>query len=256
MMTPKKVPATRVTAGPLPRIQRAATALGGSQEYPSRLDSGFLGCNQPLPEGTGIRVEPGSLLVAQMHYNTSSAAPVADQSVIEIATTDAVEKEATVMQAVDFGWITNGHIGGDAMTIPAGEEHVVHDTSITFDSIIVARARETLGLATDTPLMLYTAGHHMHELGKTQRTELNMQTGAPPACSTHQIGISHGRDATRSQTRSRFGTADTLWMECSWDNSASNQPIVNGEVQEPMDVEWGEGTSDEMCLSGFYVTGQ
>ena len=48
---------------------------------------------------------------------------------------------------------------------------------------------------------------------------------------------------------------DTLWMECTWDNSASNQPIVDGEVQEPVDVAWGEGTSDEMCLSGFYVTG-
>ena len=42
--------------------------------------------------GTGIRVEPGSMIIAQMHYNTVSSAPVADQSVIEIATTDSVEK--------------------------------------------------------------------------------------------------------------------------------------------------------------------
>ena len=45
-------------------------------------------------------------------------------------------------------------------------------------------------------------------------------------------------------------------MGCTWDNSASNQPIVDGEVKEPVDVAWGAGTSDEMCLSGFYVTGQ
>ncbi|MEO0326582.1 MAG: cytochrome c, partial [Myxococcota bacterium] len=29
----------------------------------------------PYPEGTGIRVEPGSVLVAQIHYNTLSSAP-------------------------------------------------------------------------------------------------------------------------------------------------------------------------------------
>jgi hypothetical protein len=29
--------------------------------------------------------------------------------------------------------------------------------------------------------------------------------------------------------------------------------MVNGEQQAPHDVWWGEGTRDEMCLSGFYV---
>ena len=33
---------------------------------------------------------------------------MADQSTIEIAITDAVEKEATVMQVVDFGWVSGG----------------------------------------------------------------------------------------------------------------------------------------------------
>ena len=244
-------------SGPTPANPASSDGIGGIPRIPEQIGFWVPGMQStPFPEGTGIRVEPGSLLVAQMHYNTSSAAPVADQSVIEIATTDAVEKEATVMQAVDFGWITNGHIGGDAMTIPAGEEHVVHDTSITFDSIIVARARETLGLATDTPLMLYTAGHHMHELGKTQRTELQHADGSTTCLlDTPNWDFAWQGRYTLSNPVT-FGTADTLWMECSWDNSASNQPIVNGEVQEPMDVEWGEGTSDEMCLSGFYVTGQ
>ena len=53
-----------------------------------------------------------------------------------------------------------------------------------------------------------------------------------------------------------FSPGDSLWMGCTWDNSASNQPIINGEVKEPVDVAWGEGTSDEMCLGGFYVTGE
>ena len=45
-------------------------------------------------------------------------------------------------------------------------------------------------------------------------------------------------------------------MTCSWDNSASNQQIIDGDILEPIDVQWGEGTTDEMCLGGFYVTSQ
>ena len=209
-----------------------------------------------FPAGTGIRVEPGSMLVAQMHYNTRSAAPVADQSIIEIATTDSVEKEATVLQAVDFGWISNGRFGGNAMTIPAGESNVAHDTSIPFDSILLGRSRQALGLAEDAPLVLYTAGHHMHDLGTAQRTELRHEDGSNTCLlDTPDWDFSWQGRYTFSNPIT-FGPGDTLWMGCTWDNSASNQPIINGEVKEPVDVEWGESTADEMCLGGFYVTRQ
>ena len=165
-------------AGPTPASPLSSGGLGSGPRVPDQLGFWVPGArSNPFPEGTGIRVEPGSMLVAQIHYNTSSSAPVADQSVIEIATTDVVEKEATVLQAVDFGWVTQGQFGGDAMTIPAGEPNVSHDTLIPFDSILLGRARQTLGLAADAPLVLYTAGHHMHELGKSQRTVLQHADG-------------------------------------------------------------------------------
>jgi hypothetical protein len=52
----------------------------------------------------------------------------------------------------------------------------------------------------------------------------------------------------------RVGPDDTLRISCTWDNSAENQPVVDGAVLEPQDVVWGEGTTDEMCLSVMYVT--
>jgi hypothetical protein len=210
----------------------------------------------PFPEGTGIRVNPGSMLVVQVHYNTSSSAPVADQSVIEIATTDSVEREATIVQVLDIGWVTNGRFGGDAMTIPAGEANVAHDTSIAFDSIFLRRARQDLGLAADASLVMYSAGHHMHELGRTQRTELQHADGSNTCLlDTPDWDFSwQGRYMFSNPVT--FGPGDSLWMGCTWDNSASNQPIVDGEVREPVDVAWGEGTSDEMCLGGFYATGE
>ncbi|MEM9491998.1 MAG: hypothetical protein AAGC55_22825, partial [Myxococcota bacterium] len=65
----------------------------------------------PFPAGTGIKVEPGSMLVVQIHYNTNSSDPMPDQSAIEIATTDHVEREATRIRALDLGWVTDGMIG-------------------------------------------------------------------------------------------------------------------------------------------------
>ncbi|HMJ11696.1 MAG TPA: monooxygenase, partial [Polyangiaceae bacterium] len=51
-------------------------------------------------------------------------------------------------------------------------------------------------------------------------------------------------------------TGDQLRVECHWDNTAANQPIINGQQQTPRDVNWGEGTTDEMCLGNFLFSTQ
>lgn len=211
--------------------------------------------NAPLPAGTGIRVEPGSMLVAQFHYNTLTSAPVSDQSVIEISLTSAVEREATTLPAVDLGWISDGFVG-EPMSIPAGAAKVEHSTEIAFDSIFFASARQTLGLAEDAPLVIHNANHHMHQLGTQQRTEVRHADGS----STCVLDIPdwdfdwQGSYTLAAPITIRPG--DTIWMGCTWDNSMANQPIIDGQVRDPVDVAWGEGTSDEMCLGSFYVTGE
>jgi hypothetical protein len=54
----------------------------------------------------------------------------------------------------------------------------------------------------------------------------------------------------------RVGPQDTLELRCAWDNSAENQPVVDGAPLSPTDVAWGEGSTDEMCLGILYVTGE
>ncbi|MDX2088661.1 MAG: c-type cytochrome [Kofleriaceae bacterium] len=209
--------------------------------------------SQPMPAGVGIRIEPGSMLVVQMHYNTQSSAPVADQSTIEIATATAVEREATLLGVVDLGWVTQGLIG-EPMTIPAGEENVEHSTSLAFDAPLVTRARDTLGLAADAPLVLHTANHHMHELGRRQRTEVRHADGTTTCVLDIPDWDFHWQGAYKLENPITLRAGDQLHMGCAWDNSAANQPIVDGEPREPAVVVWGEGTSDEMCLGGFFVT--
>ncbi len=209
---------------------------------------------RPFPAGTGIRVEPGSMIAAQFHYNTTTSAPVADQSTIEIATTDSVEREATMLPAVDIGWITNGAIGGNAMTIPANEPNVEHSTTIGFDSFFLAGARRTLGLADDAPLLIHRANHHMHELGTRQRSELQHADGSMSCLLDIPEWDFAWQGSYALQRPLPFQAGDQLWMGCAWNNTEANQPIIDGEPRQPRDVSWGEGTSDEMCLGAFYVT--
>lgn len=207
----------------------------------------------PFPAGTGIRVEPGSLIVAQFHYNTLSAEPVADQSVIEIATATEVEREATMLPILDLGWVSNGLLG-DPMTIPAGEAEVKHETTLEYDSFLLTSARRTLGLADDAPPVAHMTGHHMHELGTRQRTDIIHSDGTQ-SCVLENPEWDFGWQGRYTLEESiTIRPGDSIRMGCTWDNSASNQPIIDGEVREPIDVRWGEGTTDEMCLGSLYVT--
>ena len=167
---------------------------------------------EPLPCGHRDQVEPGSMLVAQMHYNTSSSAPVADQSTIEIATTDSVEEKATVMQAVDFGWVTNGLIGGDEVTIPAGRRRRPRYVRSWRARSSSPRTRHTLGLAEDAPLVLYTAGHHMHELGKSQYTEIQHADGSISCLLDTPDWDFAWQGRYTFANPINFGQGDTLWM--------------------------------------------
>jgi hypothetical protein len=206
------------------------------------------------PPGTGIKVEPGSMLVVQMHYNTNTAAPAPDQSRVEIATVADVDRPAVGLAMLDLGWVTGGRFGGEAMDIPAGAPSVSHSTSLAYDSMFVRGAREQLGLAPDAPLLLHTAIHHMHELGISQRTEVQHADGGD-TCLLDIPAWDFNWQARYSFAEPvRLDPGDTLWMGCTWDNSAENQPVIDGEARVPADVSWGEGTSDEMCLASFYVT--
>ena len=52
----------------------------------------------------------------------------------------------------------------------------------------------------------------------------------------------------------RVYPGDSLRLSCTWDNSEANQPVIDGQVAAPHDVQWGEGTTDEMCLGVLYLT--
>jgi hypothetical protein len=42
-------------------------------------------------------------------------------------------------------------------------------------------------------------------------------------------------------------------VQCEYDNSVENQPVLNGTKLTPKFTTWGEGTFDEMCLNYVWL---
>ena len=52
-----------------------------------------------------------------------------------------------------------------------------------------------------------------------------------------------------------FNPGDQLQLTCHWNNTDANQPkYPDGGQMAATDLNWGEGTQDEMCLGLLYVT--
>lgn len=185
------------------------------------------------PEGTGLSMLPGSKVVLQIHYN-QSAGSGSDTTAVELMVDDSVEREAFMLLWADIDWLSGN------MPIPAGdadvEHHFAYDPTRVMDFL-------TDVIEPDQPFLLYSAAHHMHLLGSTARHEIQRGDGS----TTCLLDIPRWDFSWQSfygfGEPVRFDPGDVLSLSCHWDNAAGDA-----------EVNWGEGTSDEMCLGIYYAT--
>jgi hypothetical protein len=203
-----------------------------------------------FPEGTGIRMEPGMLVAIQVHYNSTTADPVADNTSMSFRTQTAVERPALVLPFTNPLWV----MGTQPMTIPAGESSVSHEAG--FD-IVAADVFSRFGegeLDSSRGIEVHNVGLHMHELGRRAVLSVDRQDGSNECLLDIPDWDFAWQGGYFLQSPTVLQAGDQLSIACEWDNSAENQPVIDGEKQEPRDVEWGEGTGDEMCLGILYLT--
>lgn len=202
-----------------------------------------------FPQGTGLRVQPGSLIAVQMHYHPFPGAK-ADQSKIRIRTAKTVERPAVIMPFTNLDWV----LGNKPMHVPAGDPDVM--LSYELDMTQVLTFLFPKGPFTGTqPFVVHAAGTHQHTLGTANKLSVVRKDGEECLLDiprwdfnwqgTYQLGAT-----------ATVNPGDRIRIECHWDNSAANQPIVDGVQQPPHDIGWGEKTSDEMCLGLLYVTAE
>ena len=202
-----------------------------------------------FPAGTGVSIEPGSALVLQMHYNTVSADPQPDQTSVALQLAGDVDRPALIQLVTDPEWLDNG-----GMPIPAGDASVTHTAELDLPLFVAVLGGADIGVAYDEPFAIHSVNLHMHELGVRARTSILRADGTEDCL----LGIDdwdfNWQGSYRLAQPIVMQPEDRLILECEWDNSAANQPIIDGVQAEPIDVQWGEGTRDEMCLAGVYIT--
>lgn len=187
-----------------------------------------------LPEGTGLRIEPGSKVAVQMHYNTLADNGMPDQSRVHYKLESEVEREAYMLPWADPSWLMGG------MSIEAGDAEATH--SFTLDPTTV------IDLLTDVipsgaPVEFHSTIHHMHRRGRRGNQSVIRADGTEECLLSVPRYDYNWQMSFQYQQPVVIEPGDQLHVECAWDNS-----------DNPDDINWGDGTADEMCLGIFYVT--
>jgi hypothetical protein len=196
------------------------------------------GAPTKLPEGTAIKLAPGSRLVMQVHYSL--------ENYVREARREAVRQDKT---RIDMWLASDGDPLKQAVWVPLlkYDFHVPKNAPAS-DPRATAKADIQLPL----PLEIRGVAPHMHLRGQSIQVEATESSSSESQCLLdvprwdfhHQEGYWLEKSISASRAS----------LTCHWDNSPSAQPIVNGKRKPSHELHWGEGTDDEMCLAFLYAT--
>ena len=193
------------------------------------------GYGQEVPGKLGFEIKPGSVLLLQIHYNTLHG-KFADKSRVDFMLEDEVDRVGRVQLLMQPTWPVG------FMNIPANQPDVVH----------TYRGRPT-GLRNDTVYDLYWVDLHMHTLGKSGGIGIIRADNPGKVEPLLEIPdwAFEWQETYILKKPIKVYPDDQLVVECHFDNTAAKQLVVDGQRLAPRDVNWGEGTTDEMCLGNI-----
>jgi hypothetical protein len=224
----------------------------GSPQFPNKLVANWVpGVGATLyPEGSGSLIQPGSRVVLQMHYSILVDGPQPDQSRAALRLADEVEQSAGYLPWLDINWPTNPQ----SMLIPAGAAAVTHEyVADPTQSALLGEFAP--GVNPNEGLVIHSLLPHMHKLGTSMFLQLERSDGSiEPMVEISRWDFDWQEEYVFEQPLTVL-PGDQLRISCTWDNSAANQPIIDGQLREAVDVMWGEGTYDEMCAASVFVHG-
>ena len=228
-----------------------------------------------LPAGTGVLLHAHALVVMQVHYNLIAAvAPDRSQAWLRIrpATTRLTPLQTQLVAAPvelpcpkGYGGAgcTRGraladeaaHYGIDAAFVPTALLQLCRKTLADYPKSVGTGTsiRTSCDRAVTAPETVYGVAGHMHLRGRDVRVELDPGTARQRMLLHIPAWDFHWQDVYYLQHPLRIRPGDTIRVSCTFDNSAADQPVVNGRPLRPRYVLWGEGTTDEMCLAMLSV---
>lgn len=220
-----------------------------------------------LPEGTGVSMPKGSLVVMQVHYNLANGHdPDRSRAVFTLAPPAGLKSLETVLlpAPVELACV-KGEKGRlcnrDGALADLGRKYgslaaVVPGALLFFCGKDAASPKATTTSTCDRtlsgPTTIHLVGGHMHLLGKSIRVELN--PGRPDG----KVLLEIPRWDFRWQSMYELEQAveakagDVLRVTCRYEPDRRNDG-GHGIPEKPRYVLWGEGTADEMCLGVVQV---
>jgi hypothetical protein len=222
-----------------------------------------------LQQDVGYQLQPGSLLVVQIHYNLLAAGPGdTDQSGLRLRLTDGTPATKPLV-AVPFWAPTelpcasgeSGPLCDRAAAIADVTQRFGDQVGGFEDGLVSACSGGTptpgntqhCDVPIPEPLTVYAAFGHMHLLGRSIKVELNPDT---PQAQTLLDVPNFDFDHQRLQPMPApvdVNPGDTVRVTCTHD-ATLRQKLPQLSQLPPRYVVWGDGTTDEMCLGLLTAT--
>jgi hypothetical protein len=197
------------------------------------------GYGQEFSGGVGMQVEPGSVIVLQIHYNTLKG-KFSDKSRLDLTLENEVPRVGRTTLIVNPIWTLPPPIGN--MVIPANQEDVKQHWQGLPTGLTGAQD-------------IWGVDLHMHTLGRSGSIGI-VRAGSQTVETLLEIPewAFEWQETYRFKQPVRLEAGDQLFVECHFNNTAEKQLVINGKRLEPREVRWGEGTTDEMCLGNVLTS--
>jgi hypothetical protein len=201
------------------------TCFGGTGSQTSKLIGGWTpgASAYTLPSGMGIKLNANTRLVVQVHYPMGSDGQL-DSTRFNFKLTTGSLREVSIASILWENYLINGPLHIPANTVQSFTE------------------RYTLPGIDFTLLSIFP---HMHLLGQT----IKSYSISPVGDTTKLISIPqwsfHWQGSYFFRHPVRVPAGSNLYAEATYDNTTNNPDNPN---DPPLDVNWGENTTDEMMM--------
>ncbi|MEZ4321984.1 MAG: monooxygenase [Myxococcota bacterium] len=185
-----------------------------------------------FPEGVGIAVPEGSLIVLQLHYNTPAWDGTPDQTSIELITESQVERLGAFAPFLNPLWPLGN------MPLPPGQEttHTQGGDPRPFFELLNEELDLTAGFDIHASML------HMHELGRKGLVRIDRADGSEDELLRVEDWDFDWQLNYRFMEPVGFEPGDEMFLSCTFENDRSDA------------ANWGEGTEDEMCVGNLFIS--
>jgi hypothetical protein len=208
-----------------------------------------------LNQGDAVYLKAGSGLLLQIHYNTQflpmGETPKPDQSSVAMWTLPAGQHPEHVIYRKGATAPLNGDgatnpLAALTASIPANAKNVVGQNTVSMAD---------LGTIGSTFLKGEIVGMTPHAHSWATRMVASLKpTGGSEQC---LIDVPDWDFNWQLDYMFKAGVpytqSDTVHVECDYDNTADNQPVINGMRTPVMPITFGEKTLNEMCLHYIWL---